>query len=98
MGTKLKTVKREGVDVVFALDVSKSMLAEDIAPNRLEKAKQIISKIIDKLGSIELELLFTQVIRILFYPLQQIMQLQKCFYKMQIQIWFLAKEQHIMKP
>lgn len=51
MGTKLKTLKREGVDVVFALDVSKSMLAEDIAPNRLEKAKQIISKIIDKLGS-----------------------------------------------
>ena len=51
MGSKLKTVKREGVDVVFALDVSKSMLAEDIAPNRLEKAKQIISKIIAKLGS-----------------------------------------------
>ncbi len=51
MGTKLKTVKREGVDIVFALDVSKSMLAEDIAPNRLEKAKQIISRIIDKLGS-----------------------------------------------
>ena len=51
MGSKLKTVKREGVDVVFALDVSKSMLAEDIAPNRLEKAKQIITKIIDKLGS-----------------------------------------------
>ena len=51
MGSKLKTVKREGVDVVFALDVSKSMLAEDIAPNRLEKAKQIISKTIDKLGS-----------------------------------------------
>ncbi|CAI8364161.1 MAG: Uncharacterised protein [Flavobacterium sp. SCGC AAA160-P02] len=51
MGTKLKTIKREGVDVVFALDVSKSMLAEDIAPNRLEKSKQIISKIIDKLGS-----------------------------------------------
>ncbi|MBS9775071.1 MAG: VWA domain-containing protein [Tenacibaculum sp.] len=51
MGTKLKTVKREGVDIVFALDVSRSMLAEDIAPNRLEKAKQIISKTIDKLGS-----------------------------------------------
>ena len=51
IGTQLKTVKREGVDVVFALDVSKSMLAEDIAPNRLEKSKQIISKIIDKLGS-----------------------------------------------
>jgi len=51
MGTKLETVKRQGVDIVFALDVSKSMLAEDIAPNRLEKSKQIISKIIDKLGS-----------------------------------------------
>ena len=51
MGTKLQTVKREGVDVVFALDVSKSMLAEDIAPNRLEKSKQIISKIIERLGS-----------------------------------------------
>lgn len=51
MGTKLETVKRQGVDIVFALDVSKSMLAEDIAPNRLEKSKQIITKIIDKLGS-----------------------------------------------
>ncbi len=51
MGTKMETVKRQGVDIVFALDVSRSMLAEDIAPNRLEKSKQIISKIIDKLGS-----------------------------------------------
>ena len=51
MGTKLETVKREGVDIVFALDVSKSMLAEDIAPSRLEKAKQIITKVIEKLGS-----------------------------------------------
>ena len=51
MGTKLETIKRQGVDIVFALDVSKSMLAEDIAPSRLEKAKQIITKIIDKLGS-----------------------------------------------
>lgn len=51
MGIKLKTVKREGVDIVFALDVSKSMLAEDIAPNRLEKAKQIIARTIEKLGS-----------------------------------------------
>ncbi len=51
MGTKLETLKREGVDIVFALDVSKSMLAEDIAPSRLEKAKQIITRVIDKLGS-----------------------------------------------
>ena len=51
MGTKLETVKSEGVDIVFAIDVSKSMLAEDIAPNRLEKAKQIVTKIINNLGS-----------------------------------------------
>lgn len=51
MGTKLETLKRQGVDIVFALDVSKSMVAEDIAPNRLEKAKQIITKIVENLGS-----------------------------------------------
>ncbi|MCK5824980.1 MAG: VWA domain-containing protein [Ichthyobacteriaceae bacterium] len=50
VGSKLKTVKRAGVDIVFALDVSKSMLAEDVAPNRLMKSKQIISKVIDELG------------------------------------------------
>lgn len=51
MGTKLETVKREGVDIVFAIDVSKSMLAEDIAPNRLEKAKRLVSEIINQLAS-----------------------------------------------
>lgn len=50
-GTKLETVKREGVDIVFALDVSKSMLAEDIAPNRLDKAKQLVTQIINNLAS-----------------------------------------------
>ena len=51
LGTKLETVKREGVDIVFALDVSKSMLAEDIAPNRLEKSKRIITEIINNLAA-----------------------------------------------
>ncbi|MEJ6545408.1 MAG: VWA domain-containing protein [Flavobacteriaceae bacterium] len=50
-GTKLETVKREGVDIVFAVDVSKSMLAEDIAPNRMEKAKRLVSEIINELAS-----------------------------------------------
>lgn len=50
-GTKMETVKREGVDVVFAIDVSKSMLAEDIAPNRLEKSKQLVTQIINNLAS-----------------------------------------------
>ncbi|WP_430411175.1 VWA domain-containing protein [Kordia sp.] len=51
IGTKLETIKREGVDIVFAVDVSKSMLAEDISPSRLDKSKRIVSEIINKLGS-----------------------------------------------
>ncbi|HET8884837.1 MAG TPA: VWA domain-containing protein [Salinimicrobium sp.] len=51
MGTKIETIKREGVDIVFAIDVSKSMLAEDIAPNRLEKSKQLVTQIINNLAS-----------------------------------------------
>ena len=51
IGTELETVKREGVDIVFAMDVSKSMLAEDVAPNRLEKSKRLVSAILDQLTS-----------------------------------------------
>ncbi len=51
MGTKIETVKREGIDIVFAVDVSKSMLAEDVAPNRLEKSKQLVSQLINQMGS-----------------------------------------------
>jgi Ca-activated chloride channel family protein len=51
MGTKIETVKREGIDIVFAIDISKSMLAEDVAPSRLEKSKQLVSQIINNLGS-----------------------------------------------
>lgn len=51
IGTKIETVKRQGIDIVFAVDVSKSMLAEDVAPNRLEKSKQLVSQLINQLGS-----------------------------------------------
>jgi Ca-activated chloride channel homolog len=51
IGTKMETVKREGIDIVFAMDVSKSMLSEDVAPSRLEKSKQIVSQIINQLGN-----------------------------------------------
>ncbi|RZJ68112.1 MAG: VWA domain-containing protein [Flavobacterium sp.] len=50
IGTKTETVKREGIDIVFAVDVSKSMLAEDVAPNRLEKSKQVISQLINQMA------------------------------------------------
>ena len=43
-------VNRNGIDVMIALDVSKSMLAQDIKPSRLERAKQVISRLIDRLG------------------------------------------------
>ncbi|MDR3272168.1 MAG: VWA domain-containing protein [Flavobacteriaceae bacterium] len=49
-GIEKKEVKREGIDMVFAIDVSNSMNAQDVAPSRMEKAKKIIDDIIGKLG------------------------------------------------
>lgn len=46
-GSKLETVKRQGVEIMVCLDVSNSMLAEDVAPNRLDKAKQMLSRLTD---------------------------------------------------
>lgn len=51
IGSKLIEGERKGIDIMIALDVSNSMLAQDIKPNRLERAKQAISKLIDKLGN-----------------------------------------------
>ena len=48
-GSRLEEVKRKGIDLMIALDVSNSMLAEDIKPDRLERSKQAISRLIDKL-------------------------------------------------
>ena len=50
VGTRMEDVKQEGVDLFIALDVSKSMLAEDIKPNRLEKAKYEIGNLIERLA------------------------------------------------
>ena len=48
-GTRVETVRREGQDIVVALDLSASMLAEDVAPNRLEKAKHSVGTLISRL-------------------------------------------------
>lgn len=56
-GDSLETVDREGVDIVFAVDISKSMLAEDIKPNRLQKAQQLVNQIINNLASDRLGLI-----------------------------------------
>lgn len=49
-GSQLRNVKREGIEIIIALDVSNSMLAEDIEPNRLERSKRAISQMVDKLN------------------------------------------------
>jgi Ca-activated chloride channel family protein len=50
-GSKLEEVKKQGVEVIIALDVSNSMLAEDIQPNRLTRAKQALTRLIDNLDN-----------------------------------------------
>ena len=50
-GSKIEDVKKQGVEVIIALDVSNSMLAEDIQPNRLTRAKQAISRVVDNLDN-----------------------------------------------
>jgi Ca-activated chloride channel family protein len=51
LGSSEEEVKREGIDIMIALDLSNSMMAEDLKPNRLENAKRAISKFIDNLHS-----------------------------------------------
>ena len=51
VGSKLVKAERKGIDIMLALDVSNSMLAEDIKPSRIERSKQAISKLIDELRS-----------------------------------------------
>jgi Ca-activated chloride channel family protein len=50
-GSKIEDVKKQGVEVIIALDVSNSMLAEDIQPDRLTRAKQAISRLVDDLDN-----------------------------------------------
>lgn len=50
-GSKLQQVKKKGVELMIALDVSNSMMAEDIKPSRLEKAKMAISRMVEKLSN-----------------------------------------------
>ncbi len=49
MGTKMEKVQRKGIDVMIALDVSKSMLSQDVAPSRLEKSKLLVQTLLKKL-------------------------------------------------
>lgn len=48
-GSKLETVKRQGVEVMIALDISNSMLAQDVQPSRLAKAKRLVAQLVEKM-------------------------------------------------
>ncbi len=58
MGNKTQTVKRSGVDVYIALDVSRSMWAEDIKPNRMERARQFAQKLVEAMRGDRIGLIF----------------------------------------
>lgn len=51
IGTKLEEVEQKGREIIIALDVSNSMLAEDIKPSRLERSKQMINRMVDRMSS-----------------------------------------------
>jgi len=51
IGSKLEKVKRSGIEIMFALDVSNSMLAQDLQPSRMERATQLLNKFVDELVS-----------------------------------------------
>ncbi len=51
LGSKLEKVQRKGIDVMVAIDVSKSMMAEDVQPTRLDRAKQLLSRLIDGMSN-----------------------------------------------
>lgn len=48
-GTKVDTRKRQGIEAIIAMDISNSMLAQDVTPSRLEKAKMLVSSIVDRM-------------------------------------------------
>ena len=62
-GTKLQTVKTEGVEIMIALDVSNSMLARDINPSRLDKAKMMLSKLVDDFSIAHVKKAYEKVLK-----------------------------------
>lgn len=50
-GSKMETVKRQGIETVVALDISNSMLAQDVTPSRLDKSKKLLSRLIEKFNN-----------------------------------------------
>ena len=51
LGTKISHEKRTGIEVIIAMDISNSMLAEDVAPSRLDRAKMMVENLVDKFSN-----------------------------------------------
>ena len=80
-GTKMDTRKRQGIEAIIAMDISNSMMAEDVTPSRLEKSKMLVSNIVDKMTDDKIGLIvyageaYTQL------PITVITCRPRCFWK-----------------
>lgn len=72
MGSKSETIKQEGIELMVAMDISNSMLSDDVKPSRLTRAKAIVSRIIDKLDNNKIGLVFLLEMLMCNYLLQGI--------------------------
>lgn len=87
-GSKLETVKRQGVEIMVCLDVSNSMLAEDVSPNRLEKAKQMLSRLTDGFKDDKMGLIVLQVMHLPSYRSLPIIFRRRCSCHPSTRRWF----------
>lgn len=93
MGAKLEVVKRQGVEIMIALDVSNSMLAQDIAPSRLERSKMLLSRLFDDLDEDKVGLIVLPAMLICSSLLRPILFRLKCFLPISLRRWCRLREQ-----
>ena len=80
-GSKMETVKRQGVETVVALDISNSMLAQDVTPSRLEKSKKLISRLVETFNNDKVAMIVFAGELLPSCLSQAIIFLPKCFWK-----------------
>lgn len=79
-GSKLETVKRQGVEVMIALDISNSMLAQDVQPSRLQKAKRLVAQLVDKMQNDKVGMIVLRVTHLPSCLLRVIIFPPRCFW------------------
>lgn len=83
-GSKMETVKRQGVETVVALDISNSMLAQDVTPSRLEKSKKLISRLVETFNNDKVAMIVLPERLLHSCLLQVTISRQRCFLKQSI--------------